>query len=267
MRGIILDKFKREWQKNKKTLLVFLILQVLIILFALRAAFAQQWEVLFTCVLAFLLLFLPSLAEHSFRILLPTALEITVYFFVFCSAVLGEVGDYYRRFAVWDSMLHAVNGFVFAAFGFCLVDVLEKSSRTKFRLSPLFLALVAFCFSMTIGVFWEFFEFAADRMLGTDMQKDMFLSSIHTVSLSNAYGEKVTHIKDISGTVLVSADGSTVTYGGFLDIGLFDTVKDLFVNFLGALLFSVIGFFYVRKRKGGIARQFIPIFVGDEKDH
>ena len=44
-----------------------------------------------------------------------------------------------------------------------------------------------------------------------------------------------------------------------LDIGLLDTMKDLFVNFIGAVVFSVIGYFYVKGRgKGTFASRFIP---------
>ena len=71
------------------------------------------------------------------------------------------------------------------AIGFSLVDLLNNDDRLQFRLSPVFMALVAFCFSMTIGVVWEFFEFGMDTFMGTDMQKDTIVQSITTVMLDN----------------------------------------------------------------------------------
>ena len=188
--------------------------------------------------------------------------------FVFCAEILGEIGNFYVHFPFWDTMLHTFNGFMFAAFGFCLVDIFNKTKRFRFELSPVFLALVAFCFSMTIGVFWEFFEFAADAVLGTDMQKDVFRTAVNSVSLPNDLGQKVTHISDVVTTTITTASGEMIVMNGYLDIGLADTVKDLFVNFIGAVIFSVIGFFYVKHRgKGHIASQFIPRFTGEDADN
>ena len=158
-------------------------------------------------------------------------------------------------------MLHTVNGFLCAAIGFALVDMLNRNERFSFELSPVYLALVAFCFSMTVGVLWEFFEFAADRFVGLDMQKDTVVKAIGSVSLDPSMSNKVIHIKNIADVVIVHSDGSTqaLGLGGYLDIGLYDTMKDLFVNFIGAVVFSFIGFFYVKQQgKGKLASSFIP---------
>lgn len=265
------EKKPRRWQpiltqikKDKKAYTVYLLLSFLILTVIVRSAFLGRWENVFTGVLASVLLLIPPVVEHSFHVELPTTLEILAYVFVFCAEILGEIGNFYVHFPFWDTMLHTFNGFMFAAFGFCLVDIFNKTKRFRFELSPIFLALVAFCFSMTIGVLWEFFEFGADQLLSTDMQKDTLNTFIHSVSLPNDLGEKVTHIRDIVTTTVVSADGEVTVIHGYLDIGLVDTVKDLFVNFIGAVIFSVIGFFYVKHRgKGHIANQFIPVFQGD----
>ena len=252
-------------KEDKKAYTVYAIISLLILLTLVRSAFLGRWENVFTCVLASLLLLIPPVIERSFHVNLPTTLEILAYVFVFCAEILGEIGNFYVHFRFWDTMLHTFNGFMFAAFGFCLVDIFNKTKRFRFRLSPLFLALVAFCFSMTIGVLWEFFEFAADALLHTDMQKDVFGTVINSVSIPNDLGEKVTHIKDIATTTIVTESGEVIVLNGYLDIGLADTVKDLFVNFIGAVLFSVIGYFYVKHRgKGHIAGQFIPEFVEED---
>ena len=252
-------------RQDKKAYVVYLVLQVLIWAVMIRSIFIGKYENVFTALLAELLLLIPPLLEKGFHVDIPTTLEILAYIFVFCAEILGEIGNYYVRFPFWDTMLHTFNGFMFAAFGFCLVDIFNKSKRFRFQLSPVFLALVAFCFSMTIGVLWEFLEFSADLLLKTDMQKDTFVHGFGTVSLPNDLGDKVTRIRDITSTTIETADGRTVTFSGYLDIGLFDTIKDLFVNFIGAVVFSIIGYFYTRRQgHGRIAAQFIPVFQGDE---
>lgn len=256
-----------EIHDNKKSFAVFLFLAAVIVAILVYSVLVGHWESVFTGVLALLLLLIPPFIEQTFKIKLPVTLEILAYLFVFASSILGEIGNYYQRFAFWDTMLHTFNGFMFAAFGFCLADVFNKGKQFRFRLSPLFLTLVAFCFSMTIGVMWEFLEYAFDAFLATDMQKDTILGAIHSVTLPSAAGGKVAHVRDIVSTTIVTASGETVVINGYLDVGLADTVKDLFVNFLGAIVFSVIGYFYVKHRgKSKIARQFIPIFVGDKDD-
>ncbi len=254
-------------RQDKKAYVVYLVLQALILVVIVRSIMLGKYENVFTALLAELLLLIPPLLEKGFHVDIPTTLEILAYIFVFCAEILGEIGNYYVRFPFWDTMLHTFNGFMFAAFGFCLVDIFNKSKRFRFELSPFFLALVAFCFSMTIGVLWEFLECAADLLLKTDMQKDTFVTGFGTVSLPNDLGQKVTQVRDIVTTTVQTADGRVITMQGYLDIGLLDTVKDLFVNFVGAVVFSVIGYVYVRRRgRGRLAAQFIPVFQGDADD-
>ena len=158
-------------------------------------------------------------------------------------------------------MLHTINGFLCAAVGFALVDLFNRDERFTFKLSPLFLAVVAFCFSMTIGVLWEFFEFSADHFFATDMQKDTIVRQINTVELDETRTNKVVKIKNIDDVIIVHSDGSeeSLGLGGYRDIGIIDTMKDLFVNFIGAVVFSILGFIYVKTRgKGKIASSFIP---------
>ncbi len=247
---------------NKRAFTLYIILRILVIFAIVRSALEGRVESVFTGGLALILFLIPPFLEKQFRIELPTALESIAFLFIFCAQILGEVNGYYVKFAFWDTMLHTVNGFIFAAFGFCLVDIFNRNPKFKFRLSPIFLALTAFCFSMTIGVLWEFFEFGMDTVFLTDMQKDFVIERFCTVKLDGSHQV----INDITNTVITTADGSTyVVEGGFLDIGISDTMKDLFVNFIGAVVFSIVGFFYIKQRgKGKIASQFIPIFKEPE---
>lgn len=252
-------------REDKRAFTVYIILHTAVLAILVRSLFLRRFENAFTAVLALLLLLIPPIVEKSLSLKLPTTLEILAYVFVFSAEILGEIGNFYVQFRFWDTMLHTVNGFMFAAFGFCLVDILNKSGKFRLALSPAFLALVAFCFSMTIGTMWEFFEFGADNILGTDMQKDRFITEINTVSLPNEEGEKVTHVTGIEEGIIVTKDGEVIRTEGYLDVGLYDTMKDLFVNLIGAAVFSIIGYFYVKHRgKGRIANRFIPVFVGEE---
>lgn len=245
-------------KRDKKAFAVFAMTRILVLGVLIRSIFLGQWESVFTCSLALLLLFVPSILERGLRIEVPTALEIITYVFVFCAEILGEIECYYMKYPFWDTMLHTVNGFMFAAFGFALVDIFNRHGKFTFKLSPVFLALVAFCFSMTVGVMWEFFEFGADEVLSLDMQKDTYITDIHTVSLDPDGKNNAVHIKDIERTVIITENGEVIL-DGYIDVGLRDTMKDLFVNFIGAVVFSFIGYIYVKTRgKGRIAGSFIP---------
>ena len=247
-------------REHRVTFIVWMILRILVIGIAVRSAVMHQWERFFTCVLTLILFLAPSFVQKKLRIKLPTALEITVLIFIFCAEVLGEIACFYIKYPLWDTMLHTVNGFLFAAFGFCLVDLLNENHSVKFHLSPHFLAVVAFCFSMTIGIFWEFFEYSMDHLFALDMQKDTVLTAFQSVTLDETRQNIPVAVQDITRTVIETADGSQYVIDGYLDIGLSDTLKDLFVNFIGAFVFSVLGRIYVRERgRHSIAAAFIPV--------
>lgn len=254
-------KEKQPLYQNKRTLMIYLILRGFVILAQIRGLFRKEYETVFICALTLVLLMLPSLLSRRLHVVLPDTLEIVILLFIFAAEILGEIHSFYLRVPHWDTMLHTFNGFLCAAVGFALVDLFNRTERFTFRLSPLFLAIVAFCFSMTVGVMWEFFEFTGDRTLGLDMQKDTVINQISSVEL-NPKGKNVpVVISDITDVIIVHSDGTreSLGKGGYLDIGLHDTMKDLWVNFLGAAVFSVIGYFYVKsKGKGRIAKKFIP---------
>ena len=257
-----------EIKENKKAFIVYIILRTITLGVMIRAVFLGQWESVFTCALTLVLLLVPPFLEKKLRITLPSVLEIIAFCFVFAAEILGEIGCYYVKYKFWDTMLHTTSGFIFAAFGFCIVDMLNRNKRIRLTLSPASLAVVAFCFSMTTGVIWEFFEFFADILFSTDMQKDFLVSEFATVALDSTASNTPVDVQNITSTLITLSDGSTVLIeGGYLDIGLIDTMKDLFVNFVGAVIFSFIGYFYVKHRgKGKIAPCFIPTVNSDLSD-
>ena len=239
------------------------VLSFFIVLTFVRAAFMHRYENMFVCVLSLVLFCVPMLIERSLDIDIPPLMEAIIYCFIFAAEILGEINSFYTIIPGWDTMLHTINGFLVAAVGFSLVDLFNRSERFTFKLSPLFLAIVAFCFSMTVGVLWEFFEFGADQMLGTDMQKDFIVQNIHSVSLNP---DGLNNVVDVSIESLeVNGQDWMEFPGGYLDIGLIDTMKDLQVNFIGAVAFSIIGYFYVKTRgKGKLAASLIPIVLDSQ---
>ena len=247
--------FLEHIKQEKSTFYIYLILRALVILVMIAQFFNRNYENVFLCILTLLLLIMPSVIEMNFRIDLPNTFEIIIMLFIFAAEILGEIQKYYIIFPFWDTMLHTLNGFLAAALGFSLVDILNRTERVSFKLSPFFMAMVAFCFSMTIGVMWEFFEFGMDTFFHFDMQKDTIINTISTVKLDPTGGNTPVIINDIYS---VAINGKELNLGGYLDIGLIDTMKDLFVNFIGAVVFSVLGYFYIKKRgKGTVAKFFI----------
>ena len=151
------EAMDKELREHKSSFIVFSILRFLVLVILVRQLFMAHYEAAFFCVLTIVLLYVPSWVQVRLRIELPPALEITILCFIFAAEILGEVNAFYVRVPNWDTMLHTLNGFLAAAVGFSLVLLLNDDDRLTFHLSPFFpWALVAFCFSMTIGVLWEF---------------------------------------------------------------------------------------------------------------
>lgn len=261
------EESKREMKKyiseHRRVFVIYMLLRLSVILIAVAQFFNQNYENFFLCILVLVLFTLPGFIETNYHIDLPDTLEVIILLFIYSAEILGEVRSYYTIYPFWDTMLHTMNGFLAAAIGFSLVDLLNRNKKLTFELSPFFMAVVAFCFSMTIGVLWEFFECAMDVFVGFDMQKDTIVTSIHSVLLHPEGLNKVVAIEDIQSTVI---NGVDLGIHGYLDIGLLDTMKDLFVNFIGAVVFSFIGYFYVKNRgKGKFARRFIPRVLEKEE--
>ena len=253
-----------ELREHKSSFMVFVALRALVVLMLVLQFFNGNFENVFLCILTLILLAIPSFIQVNLKIELPTALEIIILLFIFAAEILGEIQAYYIKFPAWDTILHTINGFLMAAIGFALVDILNRHERFSINLSPVFMAVVAFCFSMTIGVIWEFFEFGMDQIFQLDMQKDTIINSISSVMLDPTGGNHPTVMNNINEVMI---NGKDLGLGGYLDIGLIDTMKDLIVNFIGAVIFSVIGYFYVKNRgKGKFAREFIPTVKKKEAD-
>ncbi|MBR1540579.1 MAG: hypothetical protein IJ629_05415 [Clostridia bacterium] len=243
---------------------VYVILRTLVILVLIAQIINRNYENVFLCVLTLILFLVPFWMDRRWNIKIPTFLEIMIFLFIFASEILGEVAKFYVYFKHWDTILHTMNGFLAAAIGFSLIDILNRSERFHLQLSPIFVAMIAFCFSMTIGILWEFYEYSYDVLSKHDMQKDEIVTTIASVSLDGTKSNKPVVLENVDKTVIYSKDKDgkmveTTISGGYLDIGLRDTMEDLFVNFLGAYSFSIIGWLYIHNRdKYKFAENFMP---------
>ena len=220
-----------ELREHRSSFIVYFTLRIIVIVMLILQLLNRNYENVFLCALTLVLLIMPSLVQITFKVELPTTLEIFILVFIFAAEILGEISEFYLVFPFWDTVLHTINGF---------------------------------CFSMTIGVVWEFFEFVMDQIIGYDMQKDTVIHVIRSVTLDPA-GHNVPYV--IDNITETAVNGQELGLGGYLDIGLIDTMQDLIVNFIGAFIFSVIGFFYVKNRgKGGFANRFIPRRKAKDRD-
>lgn len=259
------ERKKRVTAVNKSSVAIYVVLRFLVTALMIVQIIRGNYDNVFLCLLTLVLFLIPVILDRGFNIKLPTLLEIVIIVFIFSAEILGEMQNFYTHFKNWDTILHTVNGFLMAAIGFAMVDILNQSPRIHLTMSPVFVAFVAFCFSMTIGIIWEFFEFSMDRFFLYDMQKDFIVQKFASVALNPEQLNKPVTIDNIAKTVIYyTKDGAQMTEtvnGGYLDIGIIDTMKDLFVNFIGAIVFSTIGAFYVKTRgKSRVAQSFIPYF-------
>jgi len=241
-------------QKRRFTIFIYIALHLLVILTMVFQFLNQNYNDVFLCLLTLVLFQIPSFIDRRFKIYIPDTLLIIILLFIFAAEILGEIKSFYIQYPGWDTVLHTINGFLMAAIGFALIDIFNRSEKISTKLSPSALAFFAFCFSMTIGVLWEFFEFGMDYFFNLDMQKDTFIYEIKSVAL-NPEAKNIPVIVPIESVVINGEQ-----WEGYLDIGLIDTMKDLIVNFIGAFLFSFFGYVHIKNRdKHKFVKKFIPI--------
>ncbi len=233
---------RNSYRKNKKTFVFYTVLRILVLLTLIRCIFTGNYQSAMLCILSLLLFLVPAFLQDKMSLTIPPTFQAIIFGFIFAAEILGEVNHYYVKIHAWDTMLHTMNGFLCAAVGFSLIYLLNKGSENV-SLSPFYLTLVAFCFSMTVGVVWEFFEFSMDQFFLLDMQKDFVVQEFGSVALDPANIGTPIKVSEITDTVIHTASGEAYTIeGGYLDIGILDTMKDLLVNLLGAVAFSIIGY-------------------------
>lgn len=178
---------------------------------------------LLQCTAGMLIMFLPGIISRRLSIQIPSRMYIMFILFLYCAIYLGEVQSFYYQFRHWDALLHGFSGAMLGALGFSLITLLNRSERVPVNLSPLFVVLFAFCFAIMLGVLWEIYEYAFDGLLGLNMQK------------------------------FALADGTLLVGRSALD----NTMKDLIVDSLGALVISILGYISLKYKKGWIEMMLI----------
>lgn len=254
-------KFERlmaqQYGASKASFFFYMFLRIIVIAIMILSIINGRYEHIWQCFLTLVLFCLPPFFERSFKADLPSVFEIIVLCFAFAANILGEIFSFYVRIPGWDTMLHTIYGFIFAALGFSLIDIMNKDTSLKFKMHPAYLCINSFGFTMAIGVLWEFFEWSMDYFFGKDMQKDTIVHSFHSVMLDDTKSNIPVAVDNIHEVVI---DGYKLPFDGYLDIGLFDTMKDLAVAALGASVFCIFLVAYLKtKGKNKVAAMLIPV--------
>lgn len=251
----LINSIKEEYKsKSKKVLTVYLILKVLTIICLIREIAGGDIKHIVTAIVTLILFLIPSILHRKFKIIFPDTLEITIYILIFSAEVLGEILGFYVHIKIFDLVLHLLSGFVMAGIGLSLIEVFKNKNKIKHYLNPKYLILFGIFFSMTTEVAWEIFEYSSDKLFKQDMQKDTIITEISSIVLNEKEDTKPKTV--VVESLVVNGEDYIEKYGGYIDIGLNDTMKDLIAGLIGALLFSVIGYKYL-KGKGKIASKFM----------
>ncbi len=259
-------QLRNSYRENKAVFIFFTVLRAMVLITMIRSFFTGNYQNVMLCLLTLILFLVPAFVQDKMKLTIPPVFQAIIFSFIFAAEILGEVNHYYVRIPGWDTMLHTMNGFLCAAIGFSLIYLLNRGSR-NFNLTPFYLTLVAFCFSMTIGVVWEFFEFSMDSFFYLDMQKDFVVQDFGSVTLDPENMGTPIHVEGVADTVIHTADGQTYTVdGGYLDIGILDTMKDLLVNLAGALVFSIIGYSTLKFSRSSKVADSLMIRPREEKE-
>lgn len=233
----------KHWYRMSPVSCIF---DIALYLFIISIGIYQTYKGQFTyagiCLGALVLLTIPYYFQSKKQIYFPTIIKIAISLFIFCTQILGEIFHFYTTFAYWDSILHAFSGFFNVAIGLYVFSLIIPLKKIQSYFATI---LFAVCFSMTLGMFWECFEYAGDRLLQSDMQKDTVITSI-----AFQHDKKNIAIKDINKTIIRYKDKQKTKEftidKGYIDIGLYDTMNDTFINLGGAIVFAGLGYIYLK---------------------
>ena len=221
----MIRRMKRLLEEDRLLFFYHLMLRAAVLCFALWKLFHGQWAHVGLCFLTLALCDVPTLVENSLKLRVEAPIDVIATLFAVCANIFGEILAFYLRFPWWDVMLHVVWGCLAGLLGCAFLEASQRS-----RLRPVAAALTALGFAALTGILWEFFEFVMDALFVWDMQKDVWVQSIHTVLLNPEGLNSAVTVAPES----VVVDG--VAWPGLLDPGLRDTISDLFLNFCGSLL-------------------------------
>ena len=157
----------------------------------IASLFLAQWEMGFVALATLLASLVPSIMARRFGIRLPMPFLAGVILFIFATLFLGEAFDFYERYRWWDILMHGFSAIGLGLAGFIFIFVVFEGD--KYAAPAWAIAFIAFCLAMTMGVFWEIFEYAMDTQFGLNMQKS--------------------GLPDTMGDLIVNAIGATIGAG------------------------------------------------------
>lgn len=254
----LLSKIHKEVTLNDPIYISLIILTIICMI--IQIIYNKRSNVVL-CITTLLLFKIPK----KVNIKVSNTIESLIYIFIFSSLILGEVENYYSLFSFWDFILHTLSGFIFAAVS---ISFINQKNKENINIPTLIIVLLSFCFSITTGVIWEFYEFATDKLLNADMQKDKVVRNISSIKINPSNENVPVIINNIDKTIIFANNNRTITIieGGYLDLGIIDTMKDLFANTIGALIFSILIYRYLKdKEKYRYVEIFIPQIKGKIK--
>ncbi len=209
-------KEEKLYTRSKTNMIISNLVRIALIILYVRGWIVSDHSQDFLIILTFAMTYYPSILEKRFGVYLPNGLQIVITLFIFASQVLGEMSGFYTTVKWWDLMLHTISGTVLGMIGFLFVYLLNEKGDKNVNLSPAFVIIFAFCFALTIGVFWEFFEYGSDRLFGYNMQR------------FRLPGED----------------------------GLVDTMNDLIVDATGAGIACIFGWLYIKQQNDTLFNNF-----------
>lgn len=190
------------------------------------------------------------LVEYYFEIELVNLFTVIALLIASGGMLLGPGYDLYMKYDWYDDALHTLSGILFPCLGFALSKCLIKDD--KFFVHLIFGAM----FSLSIALLWEMFEYFGTAILGLDMQEDRIIESFRSFYLAGSHNDIVI-VEDITKTIIYYGNGKEIIIDGFLDIGLFDTLYDMFVCLIVTIVYFVV-LLIDKKQKGNIEKLIIP---------
>lgn len=223
--------------------LLFSIFYFLSFLVLCYGVFINNYRIMFISTFTLFLFLLIDFIIKEFKLYGLFYLKLCIFVFLFCSEILGEALALYSSVSYWDNILHFLGGTICTYLGYLVISKLITNLNK--HISIVFMLFV-FCFSVTIGVFWEFVEYSFDKYLYGDMQKDKLISRFNTTYFDSV--DNVKRFDNIIRTDIYTNNDVFSVENGYLDIGLSDTISDLFIDSLGALCASLVIGFYLTKK-------------------
>ena len=196
-------------------------------------------------VISLFIFILPNIVGKIFKVKFPMLLDIVICIFTFFAQILGDIYNFYLIIPWWDDFLHFTSGMMFIEIGYFFIDLI-KINNSKICLSPLFMVAISFYFTITVLTFWECIEFGCDKFLGTDTQKDTIVTEINSSEFTRKNKGTDKYIK--IDTLIVNNQDWNEKYGGYLDIGLHDTMYDLLNGIIGAFFYSIVRYYNTKNK-------------------